>query len=73
MRLSSWVQEFNRLLRNELTAAYPNATRPAIEAVSFGVLGIYFNVDALAPLQLPKRFGAAARRAVEQLIGTLED
>ena len=64
--------KFDELIAAELSAHYPHASRSAIEAVSFGLVGIYFNVDALGPLQLPARFDAAAERAVWRLIQTLE-
>ena len=71
-RLSSWVQRFDELLCAELIAEYPKASQSAIQAVSFGILGIYFNADALAPLRLPGRFNTAAKAAARRLIGTLE-
>ena len=72
-RMRAWVLRFDAGLCKELAAEYPHASKADVQAVSYGVLGIYFNVDSLAPLALPQRFGRAARRAAQRLIQTLEE
>ncbi len=70
--LRAWVLRFDALIAEELAAAFPDAHKPDIEAAAFGILGIYLNADALAPLGLPRRFGVASKRAAQKLIETLE-
>ena len=70
--LRTWIVRFDELLSAELRAAFPEASDEAVAAVSFGLLGNYFNVDALRPLQLPQRFDQAAQEAARRLIGTLK-
>ncbi len=71
-RLRAWVIKFDGLIARELKDEHPKATGADIEAVSFGILSIYINVDALNPLQLPDRFRANAKRAARHLVHTLE-
>lgn len=70
--LRAWVLSFDSLIVGELAASYPDAREADIQAVAFGLLGIYLNADALAPLGLPRRFGAAAKTAARKLVETLE-
>ena len=71
-KLRAWVLKFDHLLAQELAVEYPAASGADIEAVSFGILSIYFNIDALNPLGLPTRFSDNAKRAARHLIATLE-
>lgn len=71
-RLRGWVVRFDALIAKELADRFPHASKTDIQAVAFGLLGIYFNADALAPLGLPRRFDAASKTAAEKLVKTLE-
>ena len=68
----AWVLRFDDLIAQELAAAYPQADAGAVREVSFGLLSIYFNTDALGPLRLPEAYVASGRQAAKRLISTLE-
>jgi len=70
--LRSWMLKFDRLVGKELSTQYPGAKPSAIAAVSFGLLSIYFSVDAFGPLQLPDQFSKSAKQAAWRLINTLQ-
>ncbi|MEM8687343.1 MAG: TetR/AcrR family transcriptional regulator [Pseudomonadota bacterium] len=71
--LKSWIMEFDQLIQNELSAHAPNASPADVAGASFGILSLYFNIDALSQLGLPERYGAAAKTAALNLIANLED
>jgi AcrR family transcriptional regulator len=71
-QLRAWVLKFDGLIARELASAYPDAPARDVEAVSFGILSIYFNIDALNPLALPKRFNESAKHGALRLVTTLE-
>ena len=67
------VSRFLAALEGELAAAFPEADAERVAAAAMGLMGIYFNTDSLAPLQLPKAWRATSRRAAEILIESLGD
>ena len=70
-RMRAWIKRFDDLLAAELARVYPTAEKADVRAVSFGVLSLYLNVSALAPLALPKRYNDAALRGARKLIDSL--
>ncbi len=71
-RLRHWVTAFITMVTNELALEYPDSKADAIEAVASGVVGIYFNVDALMPLGKLPVLRNASRQAALRLLTTLE-
>ena len=70
--MKNWIAEFDQRFQIELKAAHPGAAPEDIAAAAFGIISIYFNIDALSPLKLPERYGAAAKTAALKLIEGLE-
>lgn len=59
---------FEQLLQAEIRAAFPGTTPPRVAAVAQGLMALYFNLDALSPLQPPLAWRMAARAAAEMLV-----
>ena len=60
-------------IEEELAAAYPAAEPERVSAAAFGLVSLYFNLDALAPLRLPAAWRGAARQAAETLVQSLKE
>ncbi len=69
--LSRWVEGFDDRLTHELQNEFPGADEGDLRAVSFGIISIYFNVDALSALDLPVRMTGAARSGALRLVNSL--
>ena len=70
--LAGWIASFDRRLTGELRTAFPGADEKAVRAVSFGIISLYFNIDALSVLGLPDHMAGAAKDAAERLVDTLK-
>ncbi|MEM7428207.1 MAG: TetR/AcrR family transcriptional regulator [Pseudomonadota bacterium] len=70
--LRRWVVSFDDRLFTELQTAFPSRKEDALRAVSFGIISLYFNVDALSPLDVPSRMADAAKSAALRLVDSLE-
>lgn len=72
VRLQCWfsttVEQFTEVVARSYPAADPEAHRD----VALGVIGIYFNNDALSPLGLDADYGQGNHRAALRLLRTLE-
>ena len=71
--LKHWIIEFDQRIQDELAMHAPNAASKDIAAASFGILSLYFNIDALSQLGMPERYGAAAKAAALNLVSNLEE
>lgn len=65
------VDETIGVVRIILKRAYPEQSAKTLWTVSYGVVGIYFNYESLAPLNLPARHRLSARAAAQALIHSL--
>ena len=70
-QMASWVTSFVGQVTEVLARDYPDASEDDLLAVAYGIVGIYFNTDSLAPLRLPGAYRTAAKQAAERLIRTL--
>lgn len=70
--LADWVADFDDRLAAELSQEFPDAGEEDVRAVSFGMISIYFNIDALSVLDLPDRMTAAASGAALRLVESLK-
>ncbi len=71
--LKNWITEFDQRIQDELSAHAPNAAPKDIAAASFGILSLYFNIDALTQLRMPEHYADAAKTAALNLISRLEE
>ena len=63
---------FETLLRDEIKTAHPRADKTQVTAVSQALMALYFNLDALSPLQPPQQWRESSRHAAEMLIQQLK-
>ena len=68
---SKWVASFDDRLAAELRQEFPDAGEDAVRAVSFGIISIYFNMDALSALDLPATMISAAKAGALRLVDSL--
>lgn len=71
-RLRDWAMAFDRQITTELRHEYRGCTPDAAAEVSFGIVSLCFNIDALDPLDLPGNYPATAGNAARRLVATLE-
>ncbi|MEM7276507.1 MAG: TetR/AcrR family transcriptional regulator [Pseudomonadota bacterium] len=71
-RLRVWTKDFIDSVERELRASYRCPSNEKIRAVAAGIVGIYFNVDSLAPLGNMAGIRSASKEAALLLISTLD-
>lgn len=71
--LREWIIAFDRRIQDELSKHAPGAAPKDIAAASFGIISLYFNIDALSQLEMPQSYGAAAKTAALNLVANLEE
>lgn len=71
-RMQQWMQRFTDDVVMLLQRDYPSTPAESLEAVSFGIISIYFNLDSLAPLGMNQQYRQPARTAAQRLIESLE-
>jgi AcrR family transcriptional regulator len=71
LRMQEWMQRFTDDLTLVLRQEYSSANNDSLEAVSFGLISLYFNLDSLAPLGMNQRYCQPARVAARYLIDSL--
>jgi hypothetical protein len=69
--MQEWMQRFTDDLTLVLQQEYSRADNDSLEAVSFGLISLYFNLDSLAPLGMNQRYRQPARIAARYLIDSL--
>lgn len=69
--ITAWIDSFVNRLSEELEGAYPQVTTNQCHAVSFGIISIYFNLDALSPLGLSGQYHSQAQHSAKLLLNTL--
>lgn len=69
--LTEYVQELVDATTTQLKREFPSVSKGQCWIVSYGVVGICFNHESLAPLKLPAKFAKAAKSSARALIGTL--
>ena len=69
--MAAWVTTFVGQVSDVLSRDHPDASEDDLLAVAYGIVGIYFNTDSLAPLHLPGAYRSAAKQAANRLIRTL--
>ncbi|MEM7215234.1 MAG: TetR/AcrR family transcriptional regulator [Pseudomonadota bacterium] len=72
-KMQVWIDNFIEMLKQVIRSDYPDASPKRITAIATGISGIYFNVEALYPLQKAKALRTASKRAARILLSSLED
>lgn len=70
-KVSHWIVNFEQDLNQLLRREFPRQPQAAIDAVSFGVLSVYLNLDAITPLAELADYRLPGREAAGRLIQTL--
>lgn len=70
-RMQAWFGEILNDFNMLLTKLLPQADKQSIRAVSTGVVGIYFNLYAMQPVDNTNQFLEQSRQAAELLLTTL--
>lgn len=69
--LTGYIQELVDATSTQLKKGFPNASKNRCWAVAYGLVGICFNHESLAPLKLTAKFAKAARLSARALVDTL--
>ena len=70
-RIRTSLERFEYVLCQIIKAEYPENDKASIEAVSNGLVSIYFNVASLESLSFSKNFYQRSRLAMEKLVDSL--
>ncbi len=70
-KMQAWMARFTDDIKSILLRDTPAADDEQLNAIAFGLVSIYFNLDSLAPLNMSEQYRPSARRAAELLINTL--
>ncbi len=69
--VKAWFDDFIQAVADILCRHFPSADKSRCWSVAYGVVGIYYNHESLAQLNLPDTYRRAARAAAESLVETL--
>ncbi len=72
-KLMKIVDYFVEVLTRELQQAYPIAQENDLFEVAIGIMGIYFSIDSLVPLDVPTKWWSASERAAHRLVNSLKE
>lgn len=70
-KLRGWTEHNVTAINNLLRKDYPDVNTEKLDAVSFGLLSLYFNLDSLSPLGLISDYRLPAKQAAMQLLKSL--
>ena len=70
-KIRSSIERFENALCQIIKTEYPENDKASIEAVSNGLVSIYFNVASLESLSFSKNFYQRSRLAMEKLVDSL--
>ncbi|WP_028469027.1 TetR/AcrR family transcriptional regulator [Neptunomonas japonica] len=70
-QMQAWMSRFTNDMKFILLRDNPSADDEHLNAIAFGLVSIYFNLDSLAPLNMSAQYRPSARRAAELLVNTL--
>lgn len=71
-KLWNFVSRFESAVAREVARAFPKADNDQCLKVAAGVTAIYFNADALAPLNPPKSWLDTHRQTIAMLVDALD-
>lgn len=70
-QMQAWMYRFTNDMKSILLRDNQSAEDEHLDAIAFGLVSIYFNLDSLAPLNMSEQYRPSARRAAELLINSL--
>lgn len=70
--MQHWLDSFIKDTADLVSRDYPDADKATVDAVAFGIVSLYFNLDSLAPLNVPVHYRQSALTAAELLLKGLE-
>lgn len=71
-KLKGWYDAFVQQTSDIIQADHPAASKDRCFMAAVGIIGIYFNTDAMGVLELNKRYREAAIESAKLLLATLE-
>ncbi|CAM2006600.1 TetR/AcrR family transcriptional regulator [Acanthopleuribacter pedis] len=66
--LTEWLDDFVTRLAAVLSGIYPQAGEERAWQAAYGLIGLYFNEESMASVQLPARYNEAARQSATALL-----
>lgn len=69
--MQTWLRDFIALVEQIVIEDYPNTDTDRVSAVAAGIVGIYFNVEALYPIGDTEALSKASKQAAMLLVETL--
>ncbi|MEM9278958.1 MAG: TetR/AcrR family transcriptional regulator [Pseudomonadota bacterium] len=70
--MQAWLDDFIAMIKQVIRDDYPNASPKQITTIATGISGIYFNLEALYPLQKVKALRASSKKAAKVLLSSLK-
>ncbi len=71
-KMNNWLRNFTGVIHRIISDDFPEAEGDRVSAVALGVVGIYFNAEALYPLGNAKKLASESRQAALLLLSTLK-
>ena len=69
--MQDWMRRFSEDVSGSLRYFFPQAAPANIQAVSFGLISLYLNLDAMGPLGMQEYYGDSGYLAASALVETL--
>lgn len=69
--MTTWITSFVDKLGARLRECYPESSAELCWQVAYGLIGVYFNHESLAPLELGSKFRLGARQSARALLSSL--
>lgn len=70
-KLLAWFKRFEQLVVETIQSDFPDADQESVKLVAAGIIGIYFNADAMGPLGDLGGFHENSEQAALRLLATL--
>ena len=68
-RLMGFIEQFEQAIMREILGEYPGADLETCKAAATGVAAIYFNHDAVLPMNPPAPWRQRSKTAAQMLVG----
>lgn len=69
--IKAWMEGYIEQMSQDLLEHHPHCSLEQCTRVAYGIIGIVFNHDSMAPLQMDDQFGQIARESARLLLNNL--